>query len=201
MVSCRWLPASPGSIITSGIAVAQSSERNRFHQDAHFYLHLLERTDHLYARTATGIRNHIKKVKSICIYFCASIYTIWFHSNFLDETGKPSAYISFFYKPWNHANVFFVGFIFGAFIYRANLKKYALQKVRYHSWSKTIMLIAIFYTQFVSPNCRAPSIFCGLSPSVDTCFASIVRCHGFLVDRMNRYGLRFSFHSMEQCGR
>ena len=51
------------------------------------------------------------------------------NSNFLDEQGKPSAYISFFYKPWNHANVFFGGFIFGAYIQGTNLKSIALQKV------------------------------------------------------------------------
>ena len=35
-------------------------------------------------------------------------------SDFLDEFGRPSEFLKFFYQPWNHANVFFIGFIFGA---------------------------------------------------------------------------------------
>ncbi|XP_027196960.2 nose resistant to fluoxetine protein 6-like [Dermatophagoides pteronyssinus] len=35
-------------------------------------------------------------------------------NDFLDEFGRPSEFLKFFYQPWNHANVFFIGFIFGA---------------------------------------------------------------------------------------
>ena len=64
----------------------------------------------------------------ILVGVCASALTIFLQrlppgsvitskNNFLDEQGRPSAYISFFYKPWNHANVFFIGLLFGVYVH------------------------------------------------------------------------------------
>ncbi|XP_027205919.2 nose resistant to fluoxetine protein 6-like isoform X1 [Dermatophagoides pteronyssinus] len=45
-------------------------------------------------------------------------YVVTTKSDFLDEQGKPSELVQFFHKPWNHCNVFFIGFIFGAYLHK-----------------------------------------------------------------------------------
>lgn len=45
-------------------------------------------------------------------------YVVTSKSDFLDEQGKPSELVRFFHKPWNHCNVFFIGFIFGVYLHQ-----------------------------------------------------------------------------------
>lgn len=74
--------------------------------------------------TNTAVRVHLYKTGTLLIQYFSP------HSDYLDEDGVPSDFIKFFYKPWNHANVFFIGFIFGSYIQsNNNLGQYSLKKV------------------------------------------------------------------------
>ena len=49
-------------------------------------------------------------------------------SDFHDDLGNPSPRMQFYYTPWNHALVYFAGFIFGYFVYNG-IVKLRLEKV------------------------------------------------------------------------
>ena len=83
----------------------------------------------------------------ICLYIFGIVILLNFkqkyenYSNFNDDKGKPTTYVYFFFKPWTHASVFFIGFIFGCFIERYNNRKYVLScRKRYLTWLLTIII-------------------------------------------------------------
>ncbi|KPM07832.1 Acyltransferase-like protein 3 [Sarcoptes scabiei] len=88
----------------------------------------------------------------VVICFCIMSATIIFknfppghimtaRTNFLDEYGKPSEFIRFFFLPWVHGPVFFVGFLFGIYLYSKNVKTIQISETtKYLCWLLTLLL-------------------------------------------------------------